>query len=136
MKRNEVWGKERWTPFFLYKWTKQSCSKLNRKQQIPLDHNEDAEELGCWITASISPTTGKSHPCPAKVSNGIQPFPYCCIPYFAGPNQPICGPVSRILRVEKGQKEDLFLAYFVKSLLYPCHILSATPKRLILLIPI
>lgn len=126
------------TPFSLFKWAEQCCNKLNCRQQIPPD----------WIISRMlkirielldycqnQSHRRKSQSFPAKGSNGIQPCPYCSMPYFAGPNQAMSGPVSRVLRLQKGQKEDLFLAYFVISLLYPCHTLSATPKRPILLIP-
>lgn len=139
LKRNECGGKkDDLTPFSLYKWTKQSCNKLNCRQQISPD----------WIISRmlkiriglLDYCQHQSHhreksvlPCESQQWDPT--FPNGCMPYFAGPNQAICGPVSRILRLEKGQKEDLFLAYFVTSLLYPCHTLSAILRRLILSIP-
>lgn len=64
LKRNEVWGKERLTPFFLYKWTKQSCSKLNCKQQIPPDWII-LRMLKNWVVGLLPasvPTQGKATP--------------------------------------------------------------------------
>lgn len=137
LKRDEE-KKDYLSYFSLYKWTKSPATNWtagNRYHQTGSYSGYQRQELGCWITASIIPITGKSQSCPVKVSNGIQPFPNYCRPYFTSPNQATCGPVSRIFRLEKGQKEDLFLVYFIISLLNPCHTLSAIPKRLILLIP-
>lgn len=124
-----MWGKERLTPFSLYKWTKQSCSKLNCRQQIP-PHWIISRMLKNWVLgllpASVPPQGNVSPALQKSVMGSNLSHIVVCLTLQVLTRLYV-DQFLELLEWRKGRKKT----YFWPILSHPCYIL-AIPFQLFL----